>query len=201
MSGGMNLADIGRGFADATFGSQAVFRQALAALSRPGEIIDVSADAETPAGLHPAAVSVLLALLDQDTRLWLAPSVAGGPAADYLRFHTGCGLVERSSDADFALVGTPEELPPLEAFAAGSEEYPERSATVVVQLPALDNAPGWTLTGPGIAAQATLSAGGLDAGFVAQWAANHRAFPCGIDLFLTCGDRLAGLPRTTRIGA
>ena len=196
---GVNLAEIGRGFADGAFGSQAVFRHALTALSRPGEIVEVADDAQTPTGLHPAAVSLLLALLDQDTRLWLAPSVAGGPAADYLRFHTGCVLVKHTAEADFGLIGTPAELPPLATFAVGSEEYPERSTSVVIQLPALDNHAGWTLAGPGIAAQAHLNAAGLDAGFVTQWDAARRSFPCGIDCFLTCGHRLAGLPRTTRI--
>jgi alpha-D-ribose 1-methylphosphonate 5-triphosphate synthase subunit PhnH len=201
MNGGMNLADVGRGFDDVALGSQAVFRQALTALSRPGEIVDVSTDAETPAGLHPAASALLLALLDQDTRLWLAPSLADGPAAAYLRFHTGCVLVERAADAAFALVGTPNELPPLAAFARGSEEYPERSATVIVQVSDLSGERGWTLTGPGIDGRATLGAAGLGASFIAEWDANRRAFPCGIDVFFTCGALLAGLPRTARIGA
>ncbi|MFN7596068.1 MAG: phosphonate C-P lyase system protein PhnH, partial [Cereibacter sp.] len=29
--------------------------------------------------------------------------------------------------------------------------------------------------------------------------ANHALFPLGFDAFLTCGSRVAGLPRSTRV--
>ena len=90
-------------------------------------------------------------------------------------------------------------LPALHAFAAGTEEEPQRGATVIVQVSSLLDVRGWRLTGPGIESLHWLSAGGLPDDFVAQWTRNRAGFPCGVDLILCCGDRLAALPRTVRI--
>jgi alpha-D-ribose 1-methylphosphonate 5-triphosphate synthase subunit PhnH len=195
----MNLAHIGRGFEDVALGSQAVFRLALSALSRPGEILEVISQADTPAGLNDAACALLLTLLDQDTSLWLSPGAASGPAGPYLRFHTGCTLVDNAPEADFALVASVDELPALTVFKAGSDEYPERSATVVIEVGNLSGAGRWTLSGPGIDGSTPLCAEGLDSRFVEAWNASRRAFPCGIDVFLASGRRIAGIPRTTMI--
>lgn len=194
----IDLSQVGGGFSDPVFGSQAVFRRSLEALANPGTIASVAADADVPAGVHPAASALLLALLDQDTRLWVSPALAGTGAPMFLRFHTGCSLVDDPACADFALAGC-EDLPPLQVFAAGSDDYPDRSATLVVQSASLRDDTGWTLTGPGIRGRGPFLAAGLGDNFLAQWAANRKLFPRGVDLFVTCGSRLAGLPRTTRI--
>lgn len=185
------------GFTDPVFAPQAVFRRCLERMSHPGSVGRVDADAVFPAGVHPAAGAVLLALLDPDTRLWLSPGVAH--AATYFRFHTGCPLVPDHAQADFCLVSSAAELPPLEQFAQGSEDYPDRSATLVLQLEGLEEGTGWVLTGPGIRNEARLDARGLAPGFLERWAANRRRFPCGVDLFLASGASLAALPRTTRV--
>ena len=195
----IDLSAVGAGFADPVFDSQRVFRAGLEALSRPGRLVEMSAGEEGVPGLHAAAGALLLALLDQDTRLWLSSSLASGHAGSSLRFHTGCTLAASPEAADFALVASPRELPALEAFAAGTDEHPERSTTLVLQVPSLGAADGWQLTGPGIQAQAQLRVDGLGAAFLAQWESNRRGFPRGIDLFLTSGERMCGLPRTTRI--
>lgn len=193
----LDLARVRPGFADPVFESQAAFRACLAALSRPGTVQEAGAGLQPVPGLQEASSALLLALLDGDTRLWLSPGCAAG-ASPSLRFHTGCGIAISPGEADFALVGDPGELPSLDAFDAGSDEYPDRSATVVLQVPALLEA-GWRLTGPGIPGDARLSVPALGAGFLAQWNRNRARFPRGVDLFLTCGARLCGLPRTTRI--
>ena len=195
----IDLAEVGAGFADPVLDSQRVYRDALTALSRPGMLTPIAALEGVVPGLHGAAGALLLALLDQDTRLWVSPSQVNGRAEASLRFHTGCAITESPAHADFALVATPRELPGLEAFAAGTDEHPERSTTLVLQVPALGAADGWRLTGPGIPVQARIRVEGLGAEFVEQWEANRQRFPRGIDLFLTSGEQLCGLPRTTRI--
>jgi alpha-D-ribose 1-methylphosphonate 5-triphosphate synthase subunit PhnH len=62
---------------------------------------------------------------------------------------------------------------------------------LVIEVPRLEPT-GARLTGPGIRDHAFLS---LPA--TAPFQANHALFPLGFDAFLTCGDRIAGLPRTT----
>ncbi len=194
------FADVLPGFADPVFDSQHVFRECLEALAHPGRLIVTASERPPMPALDAAAGALLLALLDQDTRLWLSPGLVHGPAAASLRFHTGCALAASPGEADFALVSEPAELPPLEAFGAGSDEHPERSATIVLQVPAILPS-GWRLTGPGIRGEARMSAPALGAEFHSQWEQNRQRFPCGVDLFLTSGARLCGLPRTTRLEA
>ena len=193
-----NLSGIGAGFDSPALASQQVFRAALEALARPGRIARVEAVREAPAELEPAACALALALLDQDTTLWLSPTVGGGQAGAYLRFHTGCRLADSAAGADFA-VAEAHELPEIDAFSAGSEDYPDRSATLIVQVGELREGEGWSLAGPGIKGVARIRAGGLPADFVVSWKRNHTRFPRGVDVFLASGRELCGLPRTTRI--
>jgi len=194
----LDLGGVQPGFIDPVADSQAVFRRCLAALSRPGSLADCGRNPEPPAGVHPAANALLLALIDQDCRLWLSPGLSPA-AAEHFRFHTGCALVLEPELADFALVFGPQELPPLERFPAGSDEYPDRSASVVLQLEELAQDGPWRLSGPGIRDAARLFAGGLGAAFVEEWTLSSKRFPRGIDLYLVSGSRLCGLPRTARI--
>ncbi len=197
------LNDLGRGFADPALCSQSVFRHALDALSLPGRIAVLDASGplknmQAPRAAHPAAAALLLALLDQDCKLWLSVGFAHSDAADWLRFHTGCAIVQDPAQADFAWVAQAAELPPLASFAQGSAEYPDLSATCVVQVDDLHTqGAGWTLSGPGIAGSTRLHAGGLRQDFCAQRRAEQAHLPCGVDFLFTHGLSLAGLPRTT----
>ena len=194
-----NLSSLSAGFESPALASQHVFRAALEALARPGRIARVAAVADAPAELEPAACALALALLDQDTTLWLSPALAAGQAGAYLRFHTGCRLADAPASADFAIAEA-HELPPLDAFSSGSEDYPDRSATVIVQVGELREGEGWALEGPGVRGTARLRVAGLGSEFTAAWKSNLARFPRGIDLFLACGRELCGLPRTVRIG-
>ena len=197
MSMAPDLASVGPGFSSPALDSQRVFRGALEALSHPGRIVRIEAGTADSPALHPAAAAIALALLDQDTRLWLSPSFRGSAAA-YLRFHTGCVLEADAARADFALVHW-REMPALDQFSAGSEDYPDRSASVIVQVQELSAEGGWQLTGPGIEETARLGVRGLGPAFISQWQGQHRCFPRGIDVYLACGSMLCGLPRTVRI--
>ena len=191
------LTAVGPGFASPALDSQRVFRGSLDSLSHPGSIVRLDPGVLDSAKLHPAAAAIALALLDQDTALWLSPSFRGG-AADYLRFHTGCVIAPDARQADFALVHC-REMPAIDTFRAGSEEYPDRSATLIVQVEELSAEGSWRLSGPGIEETIRLGVRGLGAAFVSQWQAQHRRFPRGVDMFLACGSMLCGLPRTVKI--
>jgi alpha-D-ribose 1-methylphosphonate 5-triphosphate synthase subunit PhnH len=194
------LEGIGAGFSVPALASQAVFRATLEALSRPGRLQRAASDAEAPRELHAAAAAIALALLDQDTTLWRAASLESEAVGAYLRFHTGCRLATDARLADFALAGA-AELPALEALECGSDEYPDRSATLILQVDSLEEGVGWRFAGPGIRGVARLAVGGLCAAFLAFWARNVALYPRGVDAFLACGERLCGLPRTVRIEA
>jgi alpha-D-ribose 1-methylphosphonate 5-triphosphate synthase subunit PhnH len=182
------------GFADPVFGAQAGFAALMNAMARPGRIQHCAVLREAPPGLVPAAAAALLTLADAETPLW---TDAEGEAREWIAFHSGAPLVAEPGRAQFLLpLGA---MPPLAALDAGSDETPQDSATLILQVTSLDDAAGWRLTGPGIEIEHQLAVAGLPADFVAQWAANRAQFPRGVDIILCAGARLVGLPRTTRI--
>ena len=202
-----SLKDLGRGFAEPAVCSQTVFRQALDALSLPGRLqfLDLNGPMQSmqaPRNAHPAAAALLLALLDQDCKLWLSPGFDASDAATWLRFHTGCTLVADSKEADFVWVASPLEMPAYEQLAQGTGEYPEQSATCVVQVMGLatsDQPGAWSISGPGIKGASHLQIGGLAPEFLTQRRASQAHSPCGVDFIFTHGVSLVGLPRSTLI--
>jgi alpha-D-ribose 1-methylphosphonate 5-triphosphate synthase subunit PhnH len=182
------------GFTDPVLDAQAAFRAVLDAMSRPGRVQQVGAGLRPPAPLVPASAAVLLSLADAATPVW---HDAGADADAWLRFHAGAPIVAKPGDATFLLAsGTP---PALATLDAGTEEEPERGATLLIQVAAIEEGAGLRLTGPGIEHEHRLLVRGLPDGFVAAWAANRAIFPRGVDVILCAGDRLAALPRSVAI--
>jgi len=179
------------GFADPVLDAQAAFRAVLEALSRPGRVQHLSALPEVPPGLSPAAACVLLSLVDADTKLALA---AGDAAEAWVRFHCGAPFTPVTA-ARFVLDASAQ----LGDLDAGTEEEPELGATLILEVAALSEGPGWRLTGPGIREVHHLHVEGAPAGFVAAWQESRTRFPRGVDVILCAGDRIAALPRTVAI--
>ena len=192
------------GFDDPVLESQSVFRALLDAMARPGRPEEIAPALEVPAPLRPLAAAVCLTLLDVDTPLWLdAPARASESLRRFLAFHCGCPLTEDPAVAAFALITDPQAMPPLGAFGQGSAEYPDRSTTLVVQVETLGEAlsedGGTVLRGPGIEGSRRFHAAPLPPGFWAQAQANRAGFPRGVDVVFAAPDRLAALPRSTRL--
>lgn len=185
------------GFADPVAHAQRTFRAVLEATSRPGTIVAAPVLPVAPAPLNPAAAALALTLVDYETPLWLDQAARQPAVVEFLRFHCGCPLVDDPAAAAFALVADPLTMPPLSAFHQGSEEYPDRSTTLIVQVDHLDGGDNWLLRGPGIRDQAILSAGRLPSAFKAWVRDNHALFPRGVDLLFAAPAQLAGLPRST----
>jgi alpha-D-ribose 1-methylphosphonate 5-triphosphate synthase subunit PhnH len=197
-----DLQHIVGGFEHEAFGSQAAFRAAMNALSYPGRWTPMPLQAERPRQGHGAAAVLLLSLLDADCTVWLSPTLAASDAAPWLRFHTGCQRVTEASEAQFVWVAAGDAMPALASLPGGSDNQPDHSATCILDvLDAEGDGDTWTLSGPGIQGATRLSVNGLPPGFAAQWAHNHASFPRGVDVFLSTPTHIAGLPRTTRIGA
>lgn len=183
------------GFTAPVLDAQRCFRVLLEAMARPGCVVTVPLELYPPAPLGPAAAAVLLTLADAETPVF---SDAGPRAAAWLRFHAGCPLT-RDPTAATLLLAT-GEAPSLPTLDAGTDEAPQRSATLILQCAALDpGGPGWRLSGPGIESVHRLRVTGAPPDFLAQWADNHARFPRGVDVLLCAGDRLAALPRSVSI--
>lgn len=183
---------------DSVRASQATFRCLLDALAEPGTVRTLPVEVAGPAPLHDATTALCLTLLDFDTPVWRDAATGTVSVASYLRFHCGCPLTDDAAWAAFALVGNAADVD-LSSFARGSMEYPDRSTTLFIQVPSLDDGPERTLSGPGIPGTRSLRVAGLPAGFAAQWRDNTAAFPLGVDVVFCCRGQIVGMPRTTHI--
>lgn len=197
-SAAIDAAGLQPGLADPVHDSQRIFRSLLTALAHPGRAVDLMPAPEGPLPLDPATTAAALTLLDGDTPLWLDWIADTPPLRAWLKFHCGCAIVQRSEAAAFALVTDPANMPRLASFAQGVDQYPDRAATLLLQVPSLEGGPAVTLSGPGIRDTAVIAPFGLPEWFWNDWRLNAAQFPLGVDIFLTCGEAVIGLPRSIR---
>ena len=148
----------------------------------------------------PAAAAILAALADGDTPVWMAdPRRDGMAAARWLRFQTGAPVTDDPGAAAFAVLAEGDDPAGWARFPAGTPDYPDRSATLLLPVRGFAGGAPLALTGPGLAAERIVAPAGLPAGFVAARAGNRARFPLGVDLILVCGTAALALPRSTRV--
>ncbi len=193
---GIDATDLKPGLGDPVHDAQAIFRGLLDAMAHPGKAVRLTRSVEAPQPLDPATAAAALTLIDNDTPLWIDWIADTPPLRAYMKFHCGCPFEQRSQMAAFALVTDPANMPRLALFAQGTEQYPDRSATVLLQLPDLDGGTAVRLKGPGIRDSAVIRPAGLPDGFWNDWRLNAAQFPLGVDIFLTCRQSVIGLPRS-----
>ncbi len=181
------------GFTDPVHDAQRSFRALLQALARPGTVQALATPPDPPPPLAPATAAVLLTLADGEAPVHLAGRLAA--VAPWVAFHTGSGLAA-PGDAVFFVA---ETLPDFAMIDAGSDEIPERSTTIILQVPALAGGRRLSLRGPGIETVREVAPLGLPDDFAARWAANRALYPRGIDLVLCAGGEVLGLPRSTTV--
>ena len=185
------------GFNDPVGQAQQTYRQVLEAMSHPGRVIRVEGPTDSPPPLSAAATACALTLLDFETSVWLAAEAQA--AREFLIFHCHCPFSADGAKADFALLPAASGSPDLSLFNPGSHESPESSTTLIIEAASLSVGTRLRLSGPGVNGWSELLVDGLEGSFWRQMAANRERFPLGFDLILTCGDRLAALPRSTSI--
>jgi alpha-D-ribose 1-methylphosphonate 5-triphosphate synthase subunit PhnH len=176
-------------FGDPVAGAQQCFRAVLDAMARPGRVLSVSG-VSAPAPLCDAAAAVLLTLVDHETPLRLDRDAEA--ARTWIAFHTGAGF----DGAAFVLALS---LPDLATLPNGTDEMPETSTTVILQVAALGSGRRFMLEGPGLREPTELRVTGLPRDFVSVWQRNHAPFPRGVDLILCAGRDLAALPRSVTV--
>jgi alpha-D-ribose 1-methylphosphonate 5-triphosphate synthase subunit PhnH len=195
-----SVAELPAGFADKVLSAQSTFRSVMDAMARPGSVQRIVSAAGTPSAMMRGTAAIALTLFDHDTPVWLdAAMSATSDVAKWLKFHTSAPVVADSSIAGFALVGDPENLATLDRFAFGSNEYPDRSTTLILQVESLTNGPAVELRGPGIDGLATLRASIQPQDLFERLAVNATLFPRGIDVVLVHEDSIVAIPRTTRL--
>ncbi len=83
--------------------------------------------------------------------------------------------MEDRSAAQFAFVEAGQSLPPLSSLALGTQDYPDRSATLVVELPSLTGGASLSARGPGIQSEQTIAPCGLPPIFITLWRDNRAS--------------------------
>ncbi|WP_375779542.1 phosphonate C-P lyase system protein PhnH [Bradyrhizobium sp. ma5] len=194
------IAEMPAGFADKVLSAQSTFRSVMDAMARPGSVQRVAADVGTPAGMMRGSAAIALTLFDHDTPIWLDAAMSATPdVARWLKFHASAPVVVDSAIASFALIGDAANLPALEHFAFGSNEYPDRSTTLILQVDSLTQGPAFELKGPGIDGSALLQAMIKPRDLFQRLSINEALFPRGIDVVLVHDDNIVAIPRTTRL--
>ena len=196
------VAELPAGFADTVLSAQTTFRSVMDAMARPGSVQRVAAVSGAPAGIMRGTAAIALTLFDHDTPVWLDSVLSEtSDVGKWLKFHTGAPVIADSSICSVAIIGDARALPALDRFAFGSNEYPDRSTTLIVQVESLTQGAAFELRGPGIDGAAVLRATLQPADLFERLAINATLFPRGIDVVLVADDAVVAIPRTTRLAA
>jgi alpha-D-ribose 1-methylphosphonate 5-triphosphate synthase subunit PhnH len=196
------IAELPAGFADKVLSAQSTFRSVMDAMARPGSLQRIAVALGAPSPVMRGAAAIALTLFDHDTPVWLDAAMSGTPdVSKWLKFHTGAPVIADSSVCSFALIGDASALPALDQFAFGSNEYPDRSTTLILQIASLTEGSHVELRGPGIDGTAVLQAAIEPADLFERLGINAALFPRGIDVVLVADDAIVAIPRTTRLAA
>ncbi|RUL76078.1 phosphonate C-P lyase system protein PhnH [Dyella choica] len=184
-------------FAEPVFDSQRTFRELLQAMARPAVPRRLPVLPPAPAPVRPEAMAILLTLCDAATSVWLQHPAA--EVAGHLRFHAGLRLAEQTQQADFALIDAPASMPALDSFACGDLRYPDRSASLIMQVEGFRTDRGRRFAGPGIRDTEMLAIEGLPDEFWHRRAELSAQLPLGVDLYFVAAQHVVAMPRTTRL--
>jgi len=194
------IAELPGGFADKVLSAQSTFRSVMEAMARPGNVQRVVASVGTPAQLMRGTAAIALTLFDHDTPIWLDSGMSETTdVAKWLKFHSGAPVVTDPSICHFALIADAGRLADLSCFALGSNEYPDRSTTLILQVESLTRGSRYELRGPGIDDTAILRATIAPRDLFERLSINEMLFPRGIDVVLVAGEEIVAIPRTTRL--
>lgn len=176
-----------------------LFRSILAAFSKPAVAVPLPVSPTVPVPLLPGAAAVLLSLCDYQTPVWLSPSLNTEAVRKFIRFHTGAPITDSALDAVFAVLGVDEAKFFLDQFPLGTDEYPDRSATLILQTASIDAGEDVTIKGPGLQHPVKLAVSGADASFWQQMQGNSLLFPVGLDFLFATQREIAALPRSMSV--
>jgi alpha-D-ribose 1-methylphosphonate 5-triphosphate synthase subunit PhnH len=186
------MVSLAAGFDEPVFGTQLAFRSIMEAISFPGRILEVVRPQGHPKGWPSSLASGCLTLLDSDVTVWLDHE--DPDALNYLKFHTGCRISPRPEDADFAIILDVASAP-LHQFKIGTDQYPDRSATLLIACESLTAGAPIDVSGPGIKSTNRMAPNIRNNQFWGIWADNNSLYPLGFDVFFFADNAVLALPR------
>ena len=188
------------GFKDPVHEAQNVFRTLLHVMSHPGELQKVDTFNQNDLPLNPVMAATALTLLDYETPYWLSESLNHDEISSYITFHTGASKVTDSKDAAFIFVGEIPELPAMNQICLGTPDYPDKSASIIINTNSFETGKKVQLSGPGIETTCQFQVQGLQEDFWSIAQENHKQYPLGVDfIFCSTQGEIAALPRSTKM--
>lgn len=174
------------------------FRVILDAMAKPGQPFALTPNDSAPSPMSAIMATIANTLCDFQSPLWLTPALNTEAVTKHLKFHTGAPLVKEPAAASFAFMNAIDGLLPLTAFAQGTHEYPDRSATLVIQVEGFGHG-DVELSGPGLKAPIQFGVKPLPRSFWIEMIGNHSQYPLGVDIIFVGPHEIACCPRSTRI--
>lgn len=175
------------------------FRSILRSFSKPAVPTSIVKVESAPPPLLPTTAAIGLTLFDYQTPIWLSAELNTDAVRKFLRFHTGAPLITDPAAASFAIITLAETQPEWPSFNPGSHEYPDRSATVIVQVPALTTGDAVRVSGPGLKDPVDFHVAGSTPDFWEHVQGNNSLFPIGNDFMFASPEAIAALPRSSAI--
>lgn len=175
------------------------FRTILSSLATPATPKEVEGLPDAPAPLLATAAAVILSLADYQTPVWLSPSLNTESVRKFIRFHTGAPVTSDSRSASFAILEQTEVLEHINQFSVGSDEYPDRSTTLIIQADGAFASHQVEASGPGLSQTVSFGLAGTNKMFWERLQMNAALFPLGLDFLFATPRAVAGLPRSTKL--
>jgi alpha-D-ribose 1-methylphosphonate 5-triphosphate synthase subunit PhnH len=194
---------------DPVFHSQAIFRSALDAIARPGNLSSLDTlPIDPPAGLTRGLASLAFTLINRDVSYCL---VGFNPETEaYLNANTS-SRTQALHQADFLLCDGYPSAEVVQCAKTGILTYPETSSSIYAQVSGIHAEPtpdalAVRFEGPGIPESVTRWFTQAPRSFFEALASVNSEFPLGIDVLLVHANpcdpgtfRVLGIPRTARI--
>ncbi len=175
------------------------FRTILSSFSKPAVPVAIAHMPDAPIPLLPTTAALALTLFDYQTPFWLSPDLNTDEVRKFLRFHTGAPLTLNPREASFAIITTTETARGWPDFNLGNHEYPDRSTTVIVQVPSFAAGEMVTVSGPGLEHPVSLAVVDATPHFWQHIQNNNSLFPIGNDFIFASAEAIAALPRSSLV--
>ena len=169
------------GYTNLPIQSSLNFREIMMTMAKPGEIRTLTGGFG-PEPLSISTSNIILTLCDPETKISLMGKYDREYVRDWIVFHTNATFA-LPAEADF-VIGTWNDIKPLSQFKCGSEEYPDRSATIILETEKLENL-GVNLRGPGIETLKT-SSSSLRMARCIFWCQTRCPAPCQFTALQCC---------------
>lgn len=177
-------------FSEKSINSSIAFRSLVNATSYPGRTFQTN-KIDKPGILSNAAATILITLCDNESNVYLSKEYDTDEVRDWLIFNTSASISNKQN-ADF-VIGPWESLLPLNEFKIGVPEYPERSATLIIEGSKYKKVK-CNINGPGIKNKLD-----IDLPNPELLIENNNLYPLGLDFYFTMDLEILSIPRSTKI--